>query len=159
MRISMVQPASPILILIGLGLRLYSRQSITYGSTRPPRLSTFVPTHHASSSSFHSSFHLVLLLRHPSTTVIVLRSWPSWVCHVSDARGGCTVYPVLAFLCAFIPFLLGQVQSFDLLRCRVFATLRAPSSLPVNRLPVIFVSVYVSTVSPLSFYYFITRSP
>ena len=27
--------------------------------------------------SFQSSFHLVLLLRHSSTTVIVLRSWPS----------------------------------------------------------------------------------
>jgi hypothetical protein len=32
---SMVQPTSTIVILIGLGLRLYSRQSIIYGSTRP----------------------------------------------------------------------------------------------------------------------------
>ena len=34
-----------------LGFRFYSRQSIIYGSTRP-RLSTFVPTHYASSSFF-----------------------------------------------------------------------------------------------------------
>jgi len=53
---SMVQPASfsAILILIGLGFRLYSRQSIS--SAQPVLLlSTFVPTQCASSSS-HSSF-------------------------------------------------------------------------------------------------------
>ena len=34
--LAMVQPVSSILILIGLGFRFYSRQSIIYGSTRPP---------------------------------------------------------------------------------------------------------------------------
>src|SRR5271170_2966541 len=56
----MVQPVSAILILIGLGFRFYSRQSIIYGSTRPPSFSLFVPAHCASStSSSYSSFHLV----------------------------------------------------------------------------------------------------
>jgi hypothetical protein len=46
---SMVQPVSTILILIGLGFRFYSRQSII---TAQPvlLLSIFVPTHYASSS-------------------------------------------------------------------------------------------------------------
>jgi hypothetical protein len=39
----------------------------------------------------------------------------------------------------------------------VFATFRAPSPFPVNRLPFVFVFVYVSTASPLSFQ-FLTRS-
>jgi hypothetical protein len=185
--LAMVQPVSPILILIGLGFRSSSRQSIISAQPVILVLSTFVPTHYASSSFFHSSFHLVLLLRLSSTTVSLFvlgplgcavypmltvgltctqlsRPFSSWVCHVSDARGGCNVYPRLAFL--FIQSVLlrpGQVQCFDLLRCRVFATFRAPSSFPVNRLPFVFVLVFVlvnvSTVSPLSFYYFITRSP
>jgi len=33
-----------------------------------------------------------------STTVIVLCSWSSRLCHVSDAHGGCNLYPVVAFL-------------------------------------------------------------
>ena len=46
------------------------------------------------------------------------------------------MYPLLAFLFIQSVLLLpGQVQRFDLLRCRVSATLRAPSSFPVNRLP------------------------
>ena len=78
-----------------LGFHFYSRQSIIYGSTRP-RLSTFVPTHYASSSFFYSSFHLVCCFDILSTTVIVPRSWPSWVCRVSNAHGGFDVYPTLA---------------------------------------------------------------
>src|SRR5271154_2248456 len=46
-----------------------------------------------------------------STTVIVLRSWPSWVCRISNAHGGCDVYPTLAsilfcFGCATYPMLV-----------------------------------------------------
>jgi hypothetical protein len=76
--LAMVQPVSPILILIGLGFRLYSRQSITYGSTRPRfiRLRSyasrvlFVPSIHPSISfvastsfrprQYHSSFLALL---------------------------------------------------------------------------------------------------
>ena len=84
-------------------------------------LSVFVPTHYASSSSFYSSFHLVCCFDILSTTVSLFvlgplgcavypmltvgltctqlsRPFSSWVCHVSDARGGCNVYPRLAFL-------------------------------------------------------------
>jgi hypothetical protein len=46
--------------------------------------------------SFQSSFHLVLLLRLPVHDSIILRSWPSWVCRVSNAHGGFDVYPTLA---------------------------------------------------------------
>jgi hypothetical protein len=56
---SMVQPTSAILTF-DLGFRLYSRQSII--SAQPVlHIFSFVPTHYASStsSSFHSSFHLV----------------------------------------------------------------------------------------------------
>src|SRR5271170_3541085 len=92
----MVQPVSAIPILIGLGFRSYSRQSIIFGSTRPPSFYLFVPAHCASStSSSYSSFHLVLLLRHSVHDSITLRSWPSWVCHVSNAHCGCNVYPTL----------------------------------------------------------------
>src|SRR5271170_906425 len=175
----MVQPVSAIPILIGLGFRSYSRQSIIFGSTRPPSFSRFVPAHCASStSSSYSSFHLVLLLRHPVHDSITLRSWPSWVCrvsnahggfdvyptlassilwvcHVSDARGGCNVYPLLTFL-----YLVRPVTS------RPSSTFRSPS-LPCfcnSSSPVIiscqsaFVFVNVSTVSPLSSHYFTTGS-
>src|SRR5271167_2291442 len=56
----MVQPVSAILIIIGLSFRFYSRQSIIYGSTRPPSFSLsflrtthpllFPSIHHSSSS-------------------------------------------------------------------------------------------------------------
>src|SRR5271170_993530 len=50
-------------------------------------LSTFVPTHYASStSSIHPSTSSCCF-DIPSTTVIVLRSWPSWACHVSYTHG------------------------------------------------------------------------
>jgi hypothetical protein len=54
------------------------------GSTRP-RLSTFVPTHYASSSSFYSSFHLVCCFDILSTTVSLFALGPL----------GCAVYPML----------------------------------------------------------------
>jgi hypothetical protein len=159
---SMVQPVSSILILIGLGFRLFS--PIDYlGSTRHPRFIhlrsyalrvVFLP-------SFHSSFHLVLLLRHPSVhDSIVLRSWPSWVCRVSYAHGGCDVYSTLASSilfsgCATYPMLVVGVtctlssRSFYSVRLvtsrpssmfrspslSCFCNFRAPSFFPVNRLP------------------------
>src|SRR5271168_1322320 len=59
----------------------------------------------------YSSFHLVFLLRHSVHDSITLRSWPSWVCRVSNAHGGCDVYPTLAsilfcFGCATYPMLV-----------------------------------------------------
>src|SRR5271155_5473307 len=61
----MVQPVSAIFILIGLGFRFYSRQSITYGSTRPPSFSIRSCALRIHYVFLHSSFYLVLLLRHP----------------------------------------------------------------------------------------------
>src|SRR5271170_1442564 len=96
----MVQPVSPILIVIGLGFRLFS--PIDYlGSTRPRFIHLrsyalrvlFLPSIH----HFISSCCFDIL----STTVIVLRSWPSWMCRVSNAHGGCDVYPTLAS--SFVP--------------------------------------------------------
>src|SRR5277367_6109209 len=113
----MVQPTSAILILIGLGFRFYSRQSINHVRLNP---SSYLPSflrvmrplrlpsiHHPSTSS--CCFDIL-----PSTTVIVLRSWPSWVCRVSNARGGCDVYPTLASIlfcsgCATYPTLVAGV--------------------------------------------------
>jgi len=43
-----------------------------------------------------SSFHPVLLLQHSVHDSITVRSCPSWVCRVSNAHGGCDVYPTLA---------------------------------------------------------------
>src|SRR5271154_1835806 len=59
----------------------------------------------------YSSFHLVFLLRHSVHDSITLRSWPSWVCRVSNAHGGCDVYPTLASIlfcsgCATYPMLV-----------------------------------------------------
>src|SRR5271154_3843786 len=164
----MVQPVSAILILIGLGFRFYSRQSIIYGSTRPPSFSLFVPAHCASStsSSFYSSFHLVLLLRHSVHDSITLRSWPSWVCrvsnahggcdvyptlassilfwvcHVSDARGGCNVYLLLAFLYLVRPVTSRPSSTFRSPSLSCFCNSSSPSSFPVNRLPFVFVLVF-----------------
>ena len=59
-------------------------------------LSVFVPTHHASSSFLLFILPSRLLLRHPVHDSITLRSWPSWVCRVSNAHGGFDVYPTLA---------------------------------------------------------------
>src|SRR5271168_2915167 len=81
----MVQPVSPILILIGLGFRFYSRQSITSGSTRPP-LSIFVPTHYASSTS--SSVH-------PSTSSYCFNVLSTTVSLCVPVLLGCAVYPML----------------------------------------------------------------
>ena len=184
----MVQPVSAILILIGLGFRFYSRQSIIYGSTRPPSFSLFVPAHCASStsSSFYSSFHLVLLLRHPVHDSITLRSWPSWVCrvsnahggfdvyptlassilwvcHVSDARGGCNVYLLLAFLYLVRPVISRPSSMFRSPSLSCFCNSSSLVILSCQSATVIIVLVFifvnVSTVSPLSSLYFTTRSP
>jgi hypothetical protein len=115
----MVQPTSPILIF-DLGFRLFS--PIDYlGSTRP-RLSTFVPTlTRPLRPSIHPSISSCCfdILLSTAVSIFVLgplgcavypmltvgltctqlsRPFSSWVCHVSDARGGCNVYPRLAFL-------------------------------------------------------------
>ena len=59
----------------------------------------------------YSSFHLVFLLRQSVHDSITLCSWPSWVCRVSNAHGGCDVYPTLASIlfcsgCATYPMLV-----------------------------------------------------
>jgi hypothetical protein len=135
---SMVQPTSPLLIF-NLGFRLFS--PIDYlGSTRPPR---FLHLRSYALSVLFLPFILPprLLLRHPFSTVLVSRLLSAWgSCGVPHCRLDswpfCTSPPPI-----------------------VFATFRAPSPFPVNRLPFVFVSVfvYVSAVSPLSFQFF-TRS-
>ena len=109
-----------------------------------------VPLHQSSTSFCCSDIVSMSTTRSPRVGhLIVLRSWPSWVCrvssahggcdvyptlassilfwvcHVSDARGGCNVYHVLAFLFYCRVFHPGKVQCSDLLRCCVCATLRA----------------------------------
>src|SRR5271154_284193 len=74
-----------IFILIGLGFRFYSRQSIIYGPTRPP-LSIFVPAHCASSTS--SSIH-------PSTSSCCFDILSTTVSLFVLGPLGCTVYPML----------------------------------------------------------------
>jgi hypothetical protein len=60
----MVQPTSAILILIGLGFRLFSPTDYL-DPTRPPFiLLRSYAVHVLFLPSFHSSFHLVLLHRH-----------------------------------------------------------------------------------------------
>src|SRR5271155_1701280 len=177
----MVQLVSAIPILIGLGFHSYSRQSIIFGSTRPPSFSLFVPAHCASStSSSYSSFHLVLLLRHSVHDSITLRSWPSWVCrvsnahggfdvyptlassilwvcHVSDARGGCNVYPLLAFLYLVRPVTSRPSSTFRSPSLSCFCNSSSPVIISCQSATV-FVFVNVSTVSLLSSHYFTTGS-
>src|SRR5271154_3200915 len=74
-----------IFILIGLGFRFYSRQSIIYGPTRPP-LSIFVPAHCASSTS--SSVH-------PSTSSCCFDILSTTVSLFVLGPLGCAVYPML----------------------------------------------------------------
>ena len=88
-----------ILIVIGLSFRLYSRQSI-FGSTRPPFIHLLsCPSRvlyvfiHSSTSS--SCFDIL------STTVVVLRSWPSWVCRVSNSRVHYSVLGVPPIRCSW----------------------------------------------------------
>src|SRR5271170_677100 len=152
-----------ILILIGLGFRSYSRQSIIFGSTRPPSFYLFVPAHCASStSSSYSSFHLVLLLRHSVHDSITLRSWPSWVCRVSNAHGGCDVYPLLAFLYLVLPVTSRPSSMFRSPSLSCFCNSSSPVIISCQSATVFllaFVFVNVSTVSPLSFQYISPSDP
>src|SRR5271155_423980 len=172
----MVQPVSAILILICLGFRFYSRQSIIYGSTRPPSFSLFVPAHCASStSSSYSSFHLVCcfdILSRLFRFLMAFYSLPFGVsCCVPHCRFDSWLYLSRCYVtvgwrsqqnftlyCSVVRLGQSSVSVF-LLSCR---NLRASSSFPVNRLPFpfvfVFVFVNVSTVSPLSFHFFTTGS-
>ena len=82
----MVQPVSPILILIGLGIRLYSRQSITYGSTRPPFI-------HLRSCALRV-LYLFLLFILPSR-LVASTSCPRQSSFFVLGPLGCAVYPML----------------------------------------------------------------
>src|SRR5277367_2260078 len=85
----MVQPVSAILILIGLGFRFYSRQSINHIRLNPS--SFYLPSFLHITRPLHLPFMLPprLVASTSRPTVIVLRFWPSWVCRVSNAHGGC----------------------------------------------------------------------
>src|SRR5271170_5173035 len=105
----MVQPVSAILI-IGLGFRFYSRQSIIYGATRPPSFSLFVPAHCASSMS--SSIH-------PSTSFSCFDSLSTTVSLFVLGPLGCAVYPMLTVgvTCTQLSRLFYSVLGVPRIRC------------------------------------------
>jgi len=115
----MVQPVSTILILIGLGFRLFSPIDYRLNPSSFIHLRSyasrvlFLPSSHPSISSCcfdirpRQSLFFVLgplgcavypMLTVGLTCTQLSRPFSSWVCHVSDARGGCNVYPRFAFL-------------------------------------------------------------
>jgi hypothetical protein len=106
----MVQPVSAIFILIGLGFRFYSRQSIIYGSTRPPSFSLFVPAHCASSTS--SSIH-------PSISSSCFDILSTTVSLFVLGPLGCAVYPMLTVgvTCTQLSRLFYSVLGVPRIRC------------------------------------------
>jgi hypothetical protein len=147
-RLFMVQPVS-LSLSSSVSAFVSSRQSIIFGSTRPRfiRLRSyasrvlFLPSIHPSISSCCfdlSSTTVSLFVLGPLGCAVYPMLTVGLTCtQLSRPFSGCATYPMLVVgvTCtlssrSFIQSVLlrpGQVQCFDLLRCRVSATLRAPS--------------------------------